>query len=274
MQKKPLVPDYLYSSRVEEGDIPYFENLFYENVELYPEEVRENELKFEFAKRMGYHWTNKLSDRVSPTSTVRTTLMGDEGFQWSVDLDLLTAVESPVAICAGAGTNISFEQELARLVPNAIIALMDPSPQAIGHVQRQTLEPNIEFLPKGLGGKDETLRFFKPSVKGIGSLSALQLNPGDQYFDLPVLKVASVLDRMGRSGEEIDYLKFDIEGSEHAVIENLIDESILPKQISFEFDQPVPPWTMAESLRKLLRADYELARVWGLNVHLIRCDLL
>ncbi len=274
MLKKPLIPDYLYSARVSEDDIPYFEDLYYEQVEFYPEDVKETELRFDYARRMGYVWMKQLETRVDPYLNSKSILLGDENYQWSLSVNLLRSNPKPLAICAGAGTNISFEQELAAQFSNADVFLLDPSPQAIDHVNRQELPNNLTFLEKGLSGEDDVLRFHKPSLQGIGSLSALNLNPSEEFFDLPVLSVGTVMDEIGAVGREIDYLKFDIEGSEHGVVDNLVETKTFPAQVAFELDQPVPPWKMEQTVRKLLLNGYALAKVWGLNVHFIRKDCL
>ncbi len=274
MLKKPLIPEYLYSARVSEGDIPYFEGLYYRQVEFFPEDVKATEVRFDYARRMGYVWMKQLESRVDPFLNSKSILMGDDKYQWGLSVNLFRRRSKPLAVCAGAGTNISFERELSIQFSNADVYLLDPSPQAIEHVNRQTLPGNLTFLEKGLSGKDEVLRFHKPSQQGIGSLSALNLNPSDEFFDLPVLSVGSVLSEIGADGCEIDYLKFDIEGSEHSVIDNLVETKTFPVQVAFELDQPVPPWKMEGTVRKLLLNGYSLAKVWGLNLLFIRNDCL
>ena len=36
--------------------------------------------------------------------------------------------------------------------------------------------------------------------------------------------------------------------------------------MAFEFDQPVPPWTMEKTLKKLINYGYVIIDIWGLNV--------
>ncbi len=266
--KIPIVPDYIYSPRNSENDIPYFERSYLEQVRFYGDDVKETELRFEYAKRIGYAWMSTLATRV-PEQDQEFKFYGDNGFAWPVDHSLLKNCDSPLFICAGAGTNISFELELATLYPSSDVWLLDPSPQSVQFVNSLDLPSNLHFEPVGMSDKTETLVFHKPSIQGIGSLSVLALNPSEQTFELPVENLESTCKRAGKTPLQIDYLKFDIEGSEHAVIEYLVEKQIFPKQLTFEFDQPVPPWTMEKALRTLVSCGYELRSVWGLNVYMV-----
>jgi len=65
-------------------------------------------------------------------------------------------------------------------------------------------------------------------------------------------------------------LKFDIEGIEHEVISDLIDSRIYPDQVLFEFDQPVPPWTVERTLNRILKQNYIVRDIYNLNILLER----
>jgi predicted transglutaminase-like protease len=39
-----------------------------------------------------------------------------------------------------------------------------------------------------------------------------------------------------------------------------------PAHVAFEFDQPVPPWTIEKTLKKLIRYGYVVVDIWALNV--------
>lgn len=267
-EKHPLVPDYVYGPRTTEEEIPFFENAYLRADKFFDPDMKANEDRFEYAKRLGYSRMEYLRNRLGEADA-QIEFYGDKGFAWPINHELVSKDEKAFFVCAGAGGNITFEVELAKMYPGKTVFLLDPSPHSIKHVEALDLPDNLKFEKVGLSDKKETLVFHKPSLEGIGSLSTLALNPSDDAFELPVESLETLCERVGRDPSDITYLKFDIEGSEHAVIENMIERGIFPKQITLEYDQPVPPWTTEASLRSLICAGYELQAVWGLNVYLV-----
>jgi FkbM family methyltransferase len=266
--KHPLVPDYVYGPRTVDEEIPYFEDAYLSGERFFGSDMKANDNRFEYAKRLGYSWMEYLRNRL-PEFDAPIDFYGDKGFAWPINHSLVSQDKNAFFVCAGAGGNITFEVALANMYKDKTVYLLDPSPHSIKHVESQSLPDNLRFEKVGLSDKTETLVFHKPSAHGIGSLSALALNPSDDTFELPVENLTDLCARLGRDPSDIDYLKFDIEGSEHAVIEHMIENSIFPKQVTLEYDQPVPPWTIEASLRALICAGYELQSVWGLNVYLV-----
>lgn len=280
--RKFLVPDYvykakdiqenIYKSEVTDEDVALMERLTYQQPEFYPDSVKTPLTRFEFVKRVSYAHLQGLAAHLPQTEKDRIVSAGEEYFDWKYLNDRMGQGSRRVFVCAGAGINISFEIHLAETFPSATVAVLDPTPQSVEHFENIELPKNLIFLPVGLAGSDTTLKFFKPNTPGAGSLSTLKLNPGDDYFELPVQRVQTVLSELGRTPDDLTFLKFDIEGAEHEVIDDLIATGLLPPQIAFEFDQPVPPWKMEDTLRKLLGCGYEVRALWQLNVLLERTE--
>lgn len=265
--KNLLVPDYIYSARVDVADIPFFEEAFYNDSEFYSEAIKSTPDRFNFGLRIGYAYMNFLKKNLYPLPKKYTVQsLGDKGFEWKFVPELIDQYDIKNSICAGAGTNVTFEISFAKQFPDISLTLLDPSPQAIKHIERIELPSNINFLPVGFSNRDEILKFHKPSTPGVGSLSALNLQPSDTYFELPVKQISTILKEQDIDSENLCYLKFDIEGSEHVVVDDIIQSKLRPAQIAFEFDQPVPPWTMEKTLKKLIRYGYVFVDIWGLNV--------
>jgi FkbM family methyltransferase len=265
--KKILVPDFIYSARVLEEDIPYFESQFYQRPKLYSSTVKETPERFEFAKRIGYVYMNMLAKTLEPVrEKYNIESLGDKGFDWHFLPELMSSAAG-IFICAGAGTNVSFEVELAHSWPGNRVLLLDPSPQAVGYVEGLSLPKNLQFIQEGLSDQDGILKFHKPSTHGVGSLSVHNLHPSEQFFELPVTTIKSLVQKNSIAhGSDINYLKFDIEGAEHEVVSHLVENDIRPKQIAFEFDQPVPPWTVENTMLRLINFGYEVIDIWGLNI--------
>lgn len=265
--KNLLVPHEVYSARVNLDHIPIVERWFYEDIDFFPPAVREDPDFARYCLRMGHAYMSNLNEarRKIYGDDGEIKSLGDKGYNWCYDSKLFeNEGGAPVFICAGAGTNISFEIELAKAYPAAKLFLLDPSPQAVLYVRRLDLPDNIIFLEQGLAGNPGTLRFLKPDVPGLGSLSAKAIVRGTEYFELEVTSVADLSARFGF--QCIDYLKFDIEGCEHEVIRSLSALPLLPKQIAFELDQPTPIWTCEKTLRFAMSLGYRVAAIWGLNV--------
>jgi hypothetical protein len=267
MKKKPLVPDYIYAARLDERDIPFFEQQFYANVDFYSENIKTSMDRFKYGLRIGHCFMSKLEKEFKAYPIKHSIAsLGDAAFEWHFLPALFSKQVGQYAICAGAGSNISFETSLACEFPDIKVLVLDPSPQAINHVNALTLPSNLNFIPVGLSNKDHFETFFKPSTPGIGSLSVLHLHPGDECFSLPVKRLITILKDVGIEKNCVSYLKFDIEGMEHFVIDDLIDSRLRPAQLAFEFDQPVPPWTIERTLKRLLCYNYTIVDIWGYNI--------
>lgn len=277
---KFLAPDYVYKAReiqterynkpVTDDDVAFMEQMFYEQPRLYPDTLKSNLPRFEYVVRASYMYMHSLAARLRYPDAEKIVSAGDKNYDWKYLPDPIETIEAPIFICAGAGINISFEVALAERFPTARSIILDPSPQSVKHFEGVELPPNLDFVPVGLAGSDKVLKFFRPNLPGVGSLSTLQLNPGNDYFELPVKCVKTLLEEMNAKPEQLALLKFDIEGAEHEVVDHLVEEQIYPDQIAFEFDQPVPPWTIEETLRKLLAVGYEVCAIWELNILLKR----
>lgn len=267
VEKNILVPNYIYSSRVNDEDVPWFENEFFNDVATYSPDVRENEQRFEYAKRMGYVFMNELKEDVLKNSPGRRKIidrldeLGGKGFTWTTLTSCLNENSSIYAF--GVGTDISFEVALAKKL-NCTVKCFDPTPQAIEFANKVAAEePLIDFYPCGVYSSDTTLRFYRPPDVGLGSLSVDNLHHGDEYIEAPVSRLTTLMEKFGDN--HLDLLKMDIEGSEYNVIDDLLDTGIEVSQLAMEFDQPTPPWRTERYIRRLLGAGFDLVDVQGLN---------
>ena len=162
------------------------------------------------------------------------------------------------AICyfAGAGTDISFDLEMAKKYhPN--IYIFDPTPGAIAHFDetkkgiqagktmysqgkkyQYPLDVNfnkIHFLNYGVWNKDETLKFYVPSNKEFISHSVKNLNKTSDYFNAKVKSLSTIMAELGH--DHIDLLKIDIEGAEYEVLDDIATNQISVGAICVEFDE-------------------------------------
>lgn len=267
MYKKIFVPQEVYLNDVKKEYIHLVEEWFYQNIDFFPAQVREDLDFAHYGLRMGHAFMNNIKKQVPTDSNLNVVSLGDEKFQWKFDSSLISEDEESVFICAGAGTNISFEIALAEKYPNVPILLLDPSPQAIRYVSSLSLPKNITFISKGLSNKSGILNFLKPNVDNIGSLSSKSLVRGTEYLSLEVSSIADLIEEYQINN--IDILKFDIEGSEHDVVRSLSELKFFPRQIAFEFDFPVPIWTVQETIKYAISLGYKVVDIWATNILMI-----
>lgn len=157
-----------------------------------------------------------------------------------------------VAICAGAGEDLSFDVELNRRGMDVYV--VDPTPRAKAHYEglaEALLDPAInehvaydlegldiarlDFIEKGLWSEECVLKFFAPENDAHISHSVKNLQDTERYFEAacttPKILCADL--KLPRP----DILKMDIEGAEHDVIDSLCDDDFLPDVVCVEFDE-------------------------------------
>lgn len=276
VERNILVPNYLYSSRVKDEDVPWFENEFFNDVSTFSADLRETEERFEFAKRMGYVFMKGLKDEVEKTSPGRKKVvdqleeLGEKGYTWTTLNSYLN--DKSIIYAFGVGTDISFEVAIAKQL-NCVVKCFDPTPQAVAYANKiAAQEELIDFYPCGVYSSDTVLRFYRPPDEGLGSLSVDNLYRGDEFIEAPVSTLTTLMKERG--DDHIDLLKMDIEGSEYAVIDSLLESGVKISQLALEFDQPNPPWRTERYIRRLLGAGFELVDVDGLNCLFVQKDIV
>lgn len=185
---------------------------------------------------------------------------------WIVPLSLL----SPDSVCylAGVGEDITFDLALIDHVGCHVWAL-DPTPRASLHVEEHARGVDrFHFDPVGLWSEPATLRFYAPQDPMHVSHSVVNLQRTDTYFEAPCLPLAELMEKNGH--DEVDLLKLDIEGAEHAVIEQLLRVRLRPRILAVEFDQPTSWLKIRRTIRALHEDGYRLAAIDVWNYTFVR----
>lgn len=134
----------------------------------------------------------------------------------------------------GIGTNISFDRQI---IDNhgAIVYGFDPTPKSIEWVKKQGLDASFKFFECGLSDKTCKAKFYLPKNSDFvsGSMECQSNVDTANYVEVQMKKLSDIMQELGHT--HIDVLKMDIEGSEYNVIENIISEKIVVKQILIEF---------------------------------------
>lgn len=167
-----------------------------------------------------------------------------------------------VALCAGAGEDISFD--LALFDKGLNVAVFDPTPRAIAHVKQ--VAPNHKsfvFVPVGWWNEKATLKFYAPRDELHVSHSVVNLQRMENFFEAEVSTVAELAESLGH--REIEIIKMDIEGAEHAVIHDLIKNGPKASTLCIEFDQPDSIFKTISAVRRLRAHGYRLRRIESWN---------
>lgn len=172
-----------------------------------------------------------------------------------------------VAVCVGAGLDVSFDLELKRLGYEVWAA--DPTPASVEYVREHA--PELNLVPMGIWDSEGELSFAQ-DVQFADSWmieEAAAAGGSGNVETFPVTTVRGLLDRINQS--EVAILKLDIEGAEHRVIRSLIADKIKPATLCVEFDD--------QRLRKIIGSTrllnaygYDLLQIENLNFIYVRRD--
>jgi FkbM family methyltransferase len=141
-------------------------------------------------------------------------------------------INDPVVYGFGIGGQIKFEEEISRKFPNAQILCFDPTAKKF--IKDYSGPQNINLYPYGIWVNDEKVKFFLQDDDGSGAIgnyfdSAYQI---EKYLQCYKLKTLMQMFNHGK----IDILKMDIEGAAIEIMNNILDDEILPTQIAVEFE--------------------------------------
>lgn len=168
-----------------------------------------------------------------------------------------------VIISAGLGEDLSFDVELIKNYNCKIIGI-DPTPKSIKYVESLNIN-NLILLKCALSHSSGFITFNLPKdEKNIsGSLEKIDSERTIEVESKSLSKICKEL-----SLEKIDILKMDIEGAEYAVIDNILNSNILPKQILVEFHHffdSIDNQKTKKSINSLLSCGYNLFHIEDYN---------
>jgi FkbM family methyltransferase len=165
-------------------------------------------------------------------------------------------VAGAVAVCAGAGEDITLDVELNRA--GLDVYTLDPTPRAISHVEALVLaaqngesfktvtdtpEPynlngfelaNFHFMPVGIWTSDGPVRFFSPQDEHQVSHSIVNLEQSGSYFEAECIDFESLQKTVGRP---IMILKIDIMGAEFDLIKDMMGRKFFVPVLAVELDE-------------------------------------
>jgi len=193
--------------------------------------------------------------------------LGSEYGGWVIPASL--ANEKSICYCAGVGEDITFDLALIERFGCTVHAF-DPTPEAHAHVESlEHLPDKFKYHRFGVWSEDTTLKFFAPrNPEADISHSALNLGGTEKYFEGQVRSIRSIMSELGQ--DQIDLLKLDIEGAEHAVLNHLECEAIWPHVLCIEFDQPCAISTIRRRIQMLASHEYSVVATERWNFTFVR----
>jgi FkbM family methyltransferase len=183
------------------------------------------------------------------------TVYGGWNLPESIQLDSNSIIYS-----GGVGEDISFDL-LVNTKFNSNIFLIDPTKRALKHyeevqsyfknkvsnftgdIQRDYItnihncNPDFSkftFISKGLWRMKDTMKFYRPTNDKYVSHTLIEKMYSDNYEIVEVDSIKNIMSDMNHT--RIDCLKLDIEGSEIAVLKQMLLDNIFPTIICVEFD--------------------------------------
>lgn len=189
-----------------------------------------------------------------------TPMGGDKGPHnygaWVVPDGLLDA--GSIVYSFGVGEDISFDLELIERFGCRVHAF-DPTPGAVRFVERSAPPAKFVFSQVGLAGEDGSALFAEPEANEASYvMNEGRPTHGQPVHAFPVNRLSTIMAR--NSHDHIDLLKMDIEGFEYAVIDDMLDNGLLPRCIMLEFHhlQRRDPDATRRSVERLKDAGYQL----------------
>ncbi len=203
-----------------------------------------------------YKWTERPLN-IKIESSVSTVRLGTPYGGWILPEKHLH--NQSVCYLVGAGEDVSFDLAVADTY-GCVVHIFDPTPRAVAHVTAlcgnlahgqdtpcstsptgiyptypRLIVQYIHFHPLGIWNENTTLRFFAPSNTANVSHSLVNLQQTEQYIEVPVRSLKSVMAELGHT--RLNLLKIDIEGAEYQVIESIVADRIEVDILCVEFDE-------------------------------------
>jgi len=196
--------------------------------------------------------------------------LGSDYGGWIVPADLIKP--DWICYCAGVGEDITFDLELIKRFSCNVFAF-DPTPRSKAHVERVAgTNPKYHFFKFGLWSSDARLKFYAPRDPDHVSHSILNLQGTTEYFEAECKRLSTIAKELGH--DHVDLLKLDIEGAEHEVLKNLMEEDVAVKVLCVEFNQPAAFSMILKMVRTLQSWKYSLVAVDGWNLTFLDRSIL
>lgn len=167
--------------------------------------------------------------------------------------------EGAVVYSFGVGEDASFDIALIEKFGVHVHAF-DPTPRSIEWVKAQALPATFHFAPLGIADFDGAGLFHPPTNPAHVSHSMLpRATATGAPVEVEFRTLKSLMSSLGHT--RVNVLKLDVEGSEYAVLDQLLDQAITVDQILVEYHhqfRDISPRRTKASVERLRRAGYHV----------------
>jgi FkbM family methyltransferase len=244
-------------------------------------------------------WANwRLKNKLVKRDQLKLVKLGTDYAGWVVPASVLQ--RGNVALCVGAGEDVSFDVELNK--KGLDVYCLDPTPRVTEHIAnimdaadggapasinhskvnfydlKGFDKKRFKFLNIGVWDKNTTARFYTPSDPNHVSHSLVNIQHTDNYFEAKCMTLNAICEQS--KIEQVDILKIDVEGAEQAILKNLVGSGIPAKVLCVDFDEMRKPLDnqymnrISESIDLLKSAGYMFMHLEKANALFVRADLV
>jgi FkbM family methyltransferase len=184
--------------------------------------------------------------------------LGNKNASFTVNPRIISSKD--IVYSFGIGTDISFDLQLIENFGVTIFAF-DPTPKSIKWLEGQNLPNNFKAFQTGLAKYDGLADFYLPENENHVSASMVS-KQSNSITRVNVKTLSTLMKELGHTS--IDILKMDIEGAEYDVLDDILSQKIIIKQLLVEFhhrQKNISIRKTREALRKLNTAGFKVFHI-------------
>jgi FkbM family methyltransferase len=155
--------------------------------------------------------------------------LGNKNASFTINPEIISAED--IVYSVGIGTDISFDLQLIEKFGVTIYAF-DPTPKSIKWLEGQELPINFKAFQTGLANYNGVADFYLPENENHVSASMVS-KQSNSVTRVNVKTLNTLMKELGHTS--IDILKMDIEGAEYDVLEDILSQKIIIRQLLVEF---------------------------------------
>jgi FkbM family methyltransferase len=187
-----------------------------------------------FIKQKLYFWIKSKTSGIKIEVHIDHQWYGNDYGGFYVNTSSLD--DKSIIYSFGIGEDLSFDTAILNN-HSCLVYGFDPTPKSIEWVNNQHLPKGFKFFPYGIDTKSGDVKFNLPkNAKNVsGSIIEQKNVDRNNAIVVPMKCLHEIAANLGH--KNIDLLKMDIEGSEYAVLDSILNSNISINQILVELHE-------------------------------------